>query len=631
MGFSKHNRLGSLVLWLLLIGSGVVRAQTSPLSDLDALRYIASHGDLIEAFGADPAKGRNHYEQWGIKEGRKINFEPSRYMASHADLIQAFKGDEVKASIHYIQYGYKERRQTTFSDLDALQYIATYGDLIQAFGSNVLSAIRHYVSFGYQEGRRTFFDALAYIASHGDLIAAFGTDAVAGVKHYIDWGHKEGRQIVFDALGYLSRYSDLQQAFGSDTISATQHYINWGYTEGRSLAFTVSAEVDGPGTVSQTRLFVNLGERASFLLTPSIGGYLVSVSGCNGTLVGNIYTTAAITNKCKIDIKFSLRPESSPVAQVGPDQTVYLGAKVNLRGDLSYDLNGDSLTFNWLTKRYPGLFSPLLSSSSAANPTFTADDPGVYEFELTVSDGKTQSLPARSVVTVLNSVGPTESGLGVAISHSNNVWVLRDSDLSKKTDFVCNGNIFSMDQGPDGIVLGIRNFELLEINLGTARCAVRGQLPQRMMWIAISPDGTLFGVGEKFNEDLSRTFYRLSSRGEVLSSVKLSGDSNNVHGIDFAPTGELIGSTGTGACGRGFVVIDTLTGVTRCRITLSPGQGRPLGDIDITPTGVIRGVNDEVALGSLWSYDLVSRTTLSNQKIPDYVFGHSISAVIYIP
>lgn len=292
--------------WLLVIVLVATPLYADNMSDLDALRYIASHGDLIEAFGADPAKGRSHYEQWGIKEGRKITFEPVRYMASHADLIQAFKGDELKATTHYIQFGYKERRQTTFSDLDALQYLASYGDLIQAFGSDVLSGIRHYVSFGYQEGRRAFFDALAYIASHGDLIAAFGTDAVAGAKHYINWGYKEGRQVVFDALGYLARHTDLQQAFGSDTVAATKHYINWGFKEGRQYSFTVTVRTSSGGVVSKSRAYVPAGERETFLFTPATGYYLAAVSGCNGTLNQNTYTTGPIARACNISAEFKL-------------------------------------------------------------------------------------------------------------------------------------------------------------------------------------------------------------------------------------------------------------------------------------------------------------------------------------
>jgi hypothetical protein len=236
------------------------------LSDLDSLRYIASYGDLIEAFGADPQKGRSHYESWGIKEGRKIIFEPSRYMASHPDLIEAFKGDELKATTHYIQYGYKERRQINFSDLDALQYIASYRDLIQTFGVNVLTAIRHYVSYGYSEGRR----------------------------------------IIFDALGYLSRHADLQQAFGSDALAAARHFINWGFKEGRQYSFTITVSTSTGGAVSKSRAYVPAGARETFLFTPASGYYLASVSGCDGVLRENTYTTGIISRACDISAEFQV-------------------------------------------------------------------------------------------------------------------------------------------------------------------------------------------------------------------------------------------------------------------------------------------------------------------------------------
>ena len=73
------------------------------LTDLEVLRYIASHGDLIEAFGTNIANGRQHYLNWGFNEGRKITFEPLLYTASHGDLIGAFGADETKAATHYIQ------------------------------------------------------------------------------------------------------------------------------------------------------------------------------------------------------------------------------------------------------------------------------------------------------------------------------------------------------------------------------------------------------------------------------------------------------------------------------------------------------------------------------------------------
>jgi len=78
VGTKKISILKALWLGLLLLGSVAVRAQTTPLSDLDALRYIASHPDLIKAFGLGAAKGRSCCETFIAKYGRPIIFDRLR-------------------------------------------------------------------------------------------------------------------------------------------------------------------------------------------------------------------------------------------------------------------------------------------------------------------------------------------------------------------------------------------------------------------------------------------------------------------------------------------------------------------------------------------------------------------------
>ena len=44
-----------------------------PPPGFDGLQYVASHGDLIQALGADPAAGEQHYLLFGEAEGRPID------------------------------------------------------------------------------------------------------------------------------------------------------------------------------------------------------------------------------------------------------------------------------------------------------------------------------------------------------------------------------------------------------------------------------------------------------------------------------------------------------------------------------------------------------------------------------
>jgi uncharacterized protein (DUF1800 family) len=217
------------------------KIRVGALSDLDALRYVASYPDLILEIGANAQRARDHYFGIGIGTDRKISFDPARYLASHPDLMSSFGGDELRAAAHFIETGFKENRKTTFTDLDALEYVASFADLIVSIGNDVAAAIRHYVTTGFNSGRRIVFDALAYIASYGDLINTLGTDAISGANHYIKWGYTEGRQVLFSASAYLANHSDLRDAFGTDVVAATRHYINFGFREDRTTGWSTSS------------------------------------------------------------------------------------------------------------------------------------------------------------------------------------------------------------------------------------------------------------------------------------------------------------------------------------------------------------------------------------------------------
>ena len=294
----------SSLVWVFgLLASVAAPAQTTPLSDLDALRYIASYPDLMQAYGADPAKGRSHYETWGLREGRRVTFEPLPYIASYPDLIEAFGPDAVRGTRHYIEWGYKEGRRTTF---DALRYTASYPDLIAAFGADETRATIHFIQLGYKEKRQTTFteaDALGYVASYPDLIRAFGTDVAAGVRHYINWGLKEGRRILFDTMAYLASYGDLIAAFGTDLAAGARHFIQWGLQEGRTILFdpaaylALNADVRNAfngNTQLGTRHFVTngVGEARAIVSSPQLSRVSVSF---DATSVGQVSRSETIT------------------------------------------------------------------------------------------------------------------------------------------------------------------------------------------------------------------------------------------------------------------------------------------------------------------------------------------------
>ncbi|MEO0771715.1 MAG: calcium-binding protein [Pseudomonadota bacterium] len=240
----------------------------------DGLEYLASHADLRAAFGTDAEAATRYHIDFGAAEGREVAFSGLEYLASYADLRAAFGTDAQAATLHYLRHGLTEERAVTF---DGFAYLASYDDLMAAFGKDVDAAVLHYLQFGLAEGRDLSFDGLSYLASHLDVFAAFGADPAAAARHYILHGADEGRSITFDGYAYLAANLDVLAAFGVDASAAAMHFLQWGLHEDRHL-------VDRSGldqiTTGQT------GDDTANILTGTTEAEMLAGMGGNDTLIG---------------------------------------------------------------------------------------------------------------------------------------------------------------------------------------------------------------------------------------------------------------------------------------------------------------------------------------------------------
>jgi len=75
-----------------------------------------------------------------------------------------------------------------------------------------------------------------------------------------------------------------------------------------------------------------------------------------------------------------------PIAEAGPDQSVSVGALVQLDGTGSSDVDGDPLTFRWTLTARPPNSNATFDDDSVATPSFGADVQGNYIAALVVSD-----------------------------------------------------------------------------------------------------------------------------------------------------------------------------------------------------------------------------------------------------
>jgi len=92
-----------------------------------------------------------------------------------------------------------------------------------------------------------------------------------------------------------------------------------------------------------------------------------------------------------------------PIANAGPDQTLFVGNTAQLDGSASSDVDGDLLNFEWSFVSRPAGSSAVLDDPTAVKPHFLLDRPGNYQLRLTVNDGLANGPPDTVIISTLNS------------------------------------------------------------------------------------------------------------------------------------------------------------------------------------------------------------------------------------
>jgi RHS repeat-associated protein len=88
-----------------------------------------------------------------------------------------------------------------------------------------------------------------------------------------------------------------------------------------------------------------------------------------------------------------------PVADAGPDQSVFRADPVTLDASGSSDVDADMLSYQWSFLSTPDGSTATLSDPSSADPFLVPDISGTYEVELIVNDGIVDSTPDMVMIT----------------------------------------------------------------------------------------------------------------------------------------------------------------------------------------------------------------------------------------
>ncbi|MCG6202296.1 PKD domain-containing protein [Psychromonas antarctica] len=143
---------------------------------------------------------------------------------------------------------------------------------------------------------------------------------------------------------------------------------------------------------------------------------------------------------------------AAPIANSGSDQAVNTNDTVTLSGSGSIDADSDILTYLWNLTSKPSTSTAVLSSTTAEEPTFTADLAGAYVIGLIVNDGTVASAPDTITVTVTDNTTPAYNT--VTSPYTGKIWHDRNLGATRVctsiTDTACYGDYYQWGRNTDG-------------------------------------------------------------------------------------------------------------------------------------------------------------------------------------
>jgi RHS repeat-associated protein len=190
----------------------------------------------------------------------------------------------------------------------------------------------------------------------------------------------------------------------------------------RAVALGATVQLDGSGSsdvdgnaLTYAWSLLSRPAGSSAVLSSASAVNPTFVADVPGSYVAQLIVNDGLVNSAAASVTIST-DNAAPSANAGPDQTVPLGAQVQLNGAGSSDPEGAALGYAWSITGRPAGSVAVLDVPNAVNPRFTADRAGNYVVQLIVSDGALSSAPDTVVISTENSRPVANAGPAQAVN-----------------------------------------------------------------------------------------------------------------------------------------------------------------------------------------------------------------------
>ncbi|MEN8131743.1 MAG: PKD domain-containing protein [Pseudomonadota bacterium] len=144
-------------------------------------------------------------------------------------------------------------------------------------------------------------------------------------------------------------------------------------------------------------------------------GFLIAVPAdtLDGVYEGTLHFRIGRRTLAKpLAIIIHVTPSQNLVADAGEDLNALVNTPLSFKGDDSYDLDGDLITYAWSLVSVPAGSASILDGVDRYNPSLTPDVSGEYQVQLMVNDGRADSDPDTLRLTAWTGIAPPNADAG---------------------------------------------------------------------------------------------------------------------------------------------------------------------------------------------------------------------------